>query len=113
MQKTIKDDNSLLHHKAGHDAFVRDVTDENISTSLCGVKSNCPFNELSYWHLTNNLVVDIMHDLLEDRCATEIYLILHQYIFEDKFLILSVLNDRVSNFNYSECDSRCKPVPIK
>ncbi|GFQ80170.1 uncharacterized protein LOC106175700 [Trichonephila clavata] len=109
----IKEDNSLLRHKAGHDAHVRDVIDENITTAMCGVKSDCPFNELGYWHVTSNLVVDVMHDLLEGWCATETYLIFHQYIFKDKFLTLSVLNDRISNFNYGKCDSRCKPVPIK
>ncbi|GFV98825.1 uncharacterized protein LOC106175700 [Trichonephila clavipes] len=113
MQKMFKEDNSLLCHKVGHDAHVRDVIDENITTLMCGVKSDCPFNELGYWHVTNNLVVNVMHDLLEGWCATETYLILHQYIFKDKFLTLSVLNDRISNFNYGKCDSRCKPVPIK
>ncbi|GFS37816.1 uncharacterized protein LOC106175700, partial [Trichonephila inaurata madagascariensis] len=113
MQKMFKEDNSLLRHKVGHDAYVRDVIDQNITTAMCGVKSDCPFNELGYWHVTNNLVVDVMHDLLEGWCATETHLILHQYIFKDKFLTLSVLNDRISNFNYGKCDSRCKPVPIK
>ncbi|GFQ94321.1 uncharacterized protein LOC106175700 [Trichonephila clavata] len=113
LQKMFKEDNSLLRHKAGHDAHVRDVMEENITTAMCGVKSDCPFNELGYWHVTSNLVVDVMHDLLEGWCATETYLILHQYIFKDKFLTLSVLNDRISNFNYGKCDSRCKPVPIK
>ncbi|GFT73800.1 uncharacterized protein TNCV_1327952 [Trichonephila clavipes] len=61
----FKEDNSLLRHKVGHDAHVRDVIDENITTAMCGVKSDCPFNELGYWHVTNNLVVDVMHDLLE------------------------------------------------
>ncbi|GFX29500.1 uncharacterized protein LOC106175700 [Trichonephila clavipes] len=61
----FKEDNSLLCHKVGHDAHVRDVIDENITTAMCGVKSDCPFNELGYWHVTNNLVVDVMHDLLE------------------------------------------------
>ncbi|GFV33101.1 uncharacterized protein LOC106175700 [Trichonephila clavipes] len=113
MQKMFKEDNSLLCHKVGHDAHVRDVINENITTAMCGVKSDCPFNELGYWHVTNNLVVDVMHDLLEGWSATETYLILHQYIFKDKFLTLSVLNDRISNFNYGKCNSRCKPVPIK
>ncbi|GFU02933.1 hypothetical protein NPIL_87451, partial [Nephila pilipes] len=65
MQKMIKEDISLLHHKAGHDTHVRDVIERNISTAMCGVKSDCPFNELGYWHITSNLVVDVMHDLLE------------------------------------------------
>ncbi|GFX76771.1 uncharacterized protein LOC106175700 [Trichonephila clavipes] len=112
-QKMFKEDNSLLRHKVGHDAHVRDVIDENITIAMCGVKSDCPFNELGYWHVTNNLVVDVMHDLLEGWCATETYLILHQYIFKDKFLTLSVLNDRISDLNYGKCDSRCKPTPIK
>ncbi|GFT39637.1 hypothetical protein NPIL_55801 [Nephila pilipes] len=45
MQKIIKEDNNLLHHKAGHDAYVRDVFDENTSTVMCRVKSDCPYNE--------------------------------------------------------------------
>ncbi|GFT44982.1 hypothetical protein NPIL_650081 [Nephila pilipes] len=78
MQKMMKVDNSLLHHKAGYDTYVRDVIDENLSTAMCGVKSDCPFNESGYWPGTNNLVVDVMHYLLEDWSVNETYLILYQ-----------------------------------
>ncbi|GFY22555.1 uncharacterized protein TNCV_2178161 [Trichonephila clavipes] len=61
----FKEDNSFLCHKVGHDAHTRDVINENITTAMCGVKSDCPFNKLGYWHVTNNLVVDVMHDLME------------------------------------------------
>ncbi|GFQ90381.1 hypothetical protein TNCT_576341 [Trichonephila clavata] len=37
---------------------------------MCGVKSDCPFNELGYWHVTSNLVVDVMYDLLEDPLSS-------------------------------------------
>ncbi|GFT70358.1 hypothetical protein NPIL_247071 [Nephila pilipes] len=109
----IKEDNSLLHHKAGHDVYVRNVIDENITAAICGFKSDNPFNELGYRHVTDNFVVNIMHDLLDGWYASETYLILPQYIFKYKFLTLFVLNDRVSNFNYGKCNFRCKPVPIK
>ncbi|GFS85153.1 hypothetical protein NPIL_379221 [Nephila pilipes] len=64
-------DNSLLHHKARHDVW--DVIDENISTAMNDVKSDCPFNELGYWHVTNNLIVDVRHDLVEDENFEECY----------------------------------------
>ncbi|GFS98872.1 hypothetical protein NPIL_90381 [Nephila pilipes] len=74
-QEDDQDDNSLLHHKAGHYAYVKDVIDENITTIMSGVKSDCPISELCYWYVSNSLVVDVMLDLLEDWCATESYLI--------------------------------------
>lgn len=33
--------------------------------SLTGIKANCIFNSIKSFHVTNNLSVDIMHDLLE------------------------------------------------
>ncbi|GFS54890.1 hypothetical protein NPIL_495391 [Nephila pilipes] len=81
---------------------------------MCDVKNDCPFGELGYRYVTNNLGVDIMHDLLEDWCATEICLkSCFNIFFKDKFLTLFFLNDRTSNFSYGKCDSRCKHVPMK
>lgn len=53
-----------------------------------------------------------MHDLFEGWCAMGTFLILKQYIFKDKFLTLTILNDRIMNFNYGKCDIRSKPTPI-
>jgi len=41
-----------------------------------GIKRNCVLNDLTYFHVTENLVVDAMHDILEGIAPFELGLIL-------------------------------------
>lgn len=108
----VKEDISLLRNKTEHDMHVNKVFSGDITVSECGVKTPCCLNDLSYWHVTNNLVVDVMHDLFEGWCASETFLILHQFVFKAKIFTYSLLNDRIINFNYGKYESSSKPVSI-
>lgn len=112
LHKMVKEDISLLRNKVEHDMHVNKVCSGDITTSECGVRSPCCLNDLSYWHVTSNLVVDVMHDLFEGWCASETFLILHQFIFKAKIFTYGLLNDRIINFNYGKYESSSKPMPI-
>ena len=47
----------------------------NINPSETGVKASCLLNEVDNFHVVKNFAPDIMHDLLEETCALEVYLV--------------------------------------
>lgn len=81
------------------------------NVSVTGIKSRCIFNSLRTFHVVNNLMVDIMHDLLEGVCHYDLCAILNVIIFVRQYLTLETLNDRVQNFNYGP-DFGNKPTLI-
>ena len=112
LHKMVKEEISLLRNKAEHDMHVNKVGSGDIKASECGVKSPCCLNNLNYWHVASNFIVDVMHDLFEGWCANETFLILHQFVFKTKIFSFSLLNDRITNFNYGKYESSSKPMPI-
>lgn len=75
-----------------------DVLENNIQT---GVKTECIFNELSSFHLVENMSFDIMHDIFEGVCHYDISGILFSLINEN-VLSLNSLNNRKRLFPYGE-----------
>jgi len=47
-----------------------------------------------------NLVVDLMHDILEGVCHYDFCAILEELISVKKYFTLQTLNDRIQNFDY-------------
>jgi hypothetical protein len=41
-----------------------------------GIKKGCLFNELKYWQVTENSIVDVMHDILEGIAPFELCFVL-------------------------------------
>lgn len=80
-----------------------------INPSATGVKQNCIFNELKYFHVTNNMYVDPMHDLAEGICHYDIILILKYYIHTTKLFTLDTLNHKIASFNYGPEKSNKPP----
>lgn len=58
------------------------------------LKTKC-LNTLDYFHVTENVGVYIMHDVLEVVASLEIRLLLLHYICEEKLLCLEQLNKRI------------------
>lgn len=72
-----------------------------------GLKEQCIFHELTYFHVYNNICCDIMHDLYEGVHRYDMALII-QYLIDKKLITLELLNSRLKFFNY---DSFEKNVP--
>ena len=70
-------------------------------------------NSLRFFHVTEGLSPDIMHDILEGCLQYETKELLKQYILCQKIFSLVELNRRIENFPYCYCDMKNKPVPIR
>lgn len=79
-----------------------------------GIKSECIWNDLPYFHNTENIHFDCMHDLYEGVCRYDFGKILKNLIFEKKYFTINLLNNRTKFFNHSEVDvgNRIPPIPI-
>jgi hypothetical protein len=93
-----------------NDNYYEDVRKKDIS--LTGIKEDCVWNNLEYFHVTNNYSVDIMHDLLEGVCIYDIGQLLHQFVMVDKLFSLEILNSRIQLFALGENDSKNRPGVI-
>lgn len=79
-----------------------------------GVNFRSPLNDLKYFHVANfQLPQDIMHVMLEGVIPYEMKLMLGQFINNEHYFTLSVLNDRILCFPYSPEEISEKPPPIK
>lgn len=52
-----------------------------------------------YFHVTESINVDIMHDILEGVAPLEVKLMLRHFIYEEKLITLEQLNDRILSFS--------------
>ncbi len=77
-----------------------------------GVKRECSLNKLQFYHVTDNVTPDVMHDILEGVGGYETKLVLNSLI-EQKLLTLDQLNNRLTSFDYGFSDSHNKPSVIK
>nr|XP_023659142.1 uncharacterized protein LOC111839439 isoform X1 [Paramormyrops kingsleyae] len=80
--------------------------------SATGVKQNSCLNHLKYFHVTENICVDIMHDVLEGVAPFEVRLMLQHFIYEENLLSLEHLNERIAGFGYGYGDDKNKPSVI-
>lgn len=77
-----------------------------------GIKRECSLNKLQFYHVTDNVAPDVMHDILEGVGGYEMKLVLNSLI-EQKLLTLEQLNYRLTSFDYGFCDGHNKPSAIK
>lgn len=77
-----------------------------------GIKRECSLNKLQFYHVTDNVTPDVMHDILEGVGGYETKLVLNSLI-EQKVLTLDQLNNRLTSFDYGFSDSHNKPSAIK
>ncbi|KAK0137993.1 hypothetical protein N1851_025801 [Merluccius polli] len=96
----------LMRSRASHQD---DLTIGN--PTLTGLKRDSFLNNLKFYHVTDNVAPDVMHDILEGIGPYEVKLILNSLI-ENNHLTLDKLNYRITSFNYGFADKRNKPSVI-
>ena len=73
---------------------------QHCSEKTFGILESWAFNKIPSFHVTDNFLVDPMHDLLEGVCRYDIAKILDSFINKDKLFTLDILNERIATFNY-------------
>jgi len=63
---------------------------------------------VSFYHMSDNVAVDIMYDVLEGVGPYELKLVLNS-LNEQKHLTLEKLNYRITSFDYGFYEKRNKP----
>ena len=92
---TSKENVSLLRNKISYKA---DVEAKNLSKT--GVKEECVFNAVNGFHITENISIDMMHDVLEGVCMYIMRGMIFYFIFTKKHFTLEQMNDIIENFEY-------------
>ena len=105
MQTATQEDAAILRTRLNHDRGL------DLPVSESGLNFDSPLNELKYFHVTENRVLDIMHDILEGVCMIEMKLVLCALIEAGHFT-RDCLNARMESFDYGFSDARNKPSPF-
>lgn len=99
----LKEDHLTVRVENEYNDHARDM--------LYGVKEDCVWNNLTNFHVYNNINCDIMHDLFEGIHRYEMAVIIENFI-ERNLFTLDNLNSRIKYFVYDNLD-RNKPTKIK
>lgn len=102
-----KEQNSLLRTKAN---YVSDLIKNDVKET--GLLQACVFNALPSFQVTNNLAVDIMHDLYEIVCHYDFAQVL-LYFIDKQYFTRTEFNERKSLFDYGSSGIGNISKPIK
>jgi hypothetical protein len=83
---------------------------QHIATTY-GLHRDSILNSSKYFHVTEGLIPDIMHDVLEGSMQYEVKELL-KCLFRRRLLSLVELNDIAKTFPYAPCDAKNKPSLI-
>ena len=86
-----------------HCSYLNGPLRDHMATTY-GIERNSILNTSRYFHVTEGMVPDIMHDVLEG-CALK-------YLIEEGVVTLKYVNDQILHFPYASSDVRNKPTPI-
>ena len=107
MQTVLDDDHVEMRSRQSYteNAMLGDA-------SMTGIKENSCLNSLKYFHVTENVCVDIMHDVLEGIAPLEVRLLLKHLVYEEKCFTLQELNNRIASYDYGYTNAKNRPSVI-
>lgn len=76
------------------------------------IKEKCVLHDIHNFHMTKNISVDVMHDLLEGICMYDIAFILENFIYTKKYFTFDALNLRVRGFDFGPGHNVNRPTKI-
>lgn len=99
-----------LRNRENYEEAVNRVEATGHKDPNTGVAARCLLNESRYFHVTENIIMDAMHDFLEGVVPFILKLALRE--FQSTFGITAeLLNRRIKLFNYTRTDKSNKPSP--
>lgn len=105
MRKSVLDHPSYYRTEANYNEALKN------GFALSGVHRDSPFNTIPDFHITELKHVDIMHDFYEGYAHDSLTSCLDRF-FEQGYITLEQLNNRIKRFDYEYNDRRNKPEPI-
>ena len=103
---SIEEDESLLRNRTNYESDVKKNKPEET-----GIKEECIFHKIQNFHVTQNLTVDMMHDILEGVCFYVMRSIITEFIYVKSYFSLEDLNDRIRNFDFGSTETS-RPLEI-
>ena len=76
---------------------------EDVQNCSFGVKENCVFNAIPYYHWSKNITCDELHDIMLGIGRYDMAKIINKFI-QKNYFTLEHLNNRLKYFNNSEFD---------
>ena len=76
-----------------------------------GIAHDSILNSSRYFHVTEGLIPDVMHDVLEGVVPYETKELL-KHLINEHIITFAELSSAIESFPYTGVDSRNKPVPI-
>ena len=110
-QNTYSDRECILRTKETHAEHVERVRQYPQLASTYGVKSDSPFNTLTYFHSIWGCPSDLAHDIFEGFASEALNCIIRHFVGE-RFFTLKQLNQKIRTFKYATCDRPNKPTPF-
>lgn len=101
------EDGLVLRNEVNYAEHVKNIE----SGGSFNVVEECVFHQCKNFHVTKNLVVDVMHNIWEGIAQYDLAKILDTYVNVKKFFTLEHLNRRILPFPYQEWEN--KPVEIQ
>ena len=98
-----------------HAHHVKDLDDPVLASILAttyGLNRDSILNSLQFFHVTEGLPPDIMHDILEGALQYEMKEMLLIFTGEKGYFTLNTLNQRIKEFSYFYADMKDKPSEI-
>ena len=80
-------------------------------TKEYGVKGDCCFNHLQYFHCANGFPADVAHDFFEGVLLNIMTYLIVVFV-EAGYFSLPFVNEQIENFPYARCDKKDKPQPF-
>ena len=77
-----------------------------------GLHRNSILNSSRFFHVTDGLPPDIMHDISEGSLQYEVKELLNYLIREEVLITLEMLNQKIEKFPYQQSDKANKPAVI-
>lgn len=112
-QSIFDEDDSrvILRNKDLHHQHCQAIESNPALPHVYGVKRSCLLDTLQYYDISDNLSVDIMHDILEGVAQYEMKLVL-QYLKKD-FISSHEIIARIHSFNYGHTENKNKPPGVR
>lgn len=100
-----------LRSKIWYDTQLQQLGTGQITSKDCGLQpQGCILNELSNFHVCENYILDVMHDMAEGVVPLTLQLVLSYYITSKNVeLDISYINYRINTFAYGYVDKKNKP----